>query len=626
MLKTKDDIKNTLGVSIATVNNWIKTGTITAPSNKKGFTIFEFQNIINSIISNDSTKLKARANRSLTDNHYICFLGIEDHYSKDQLVEAITIHKQCGLSVEQSVCALSIQLLHAANLLNEKWFLHPNSAIEIFLLQWLTEIHMDIDNVTHPFKSILCNNKNDDFIGAFYQSIQSISAKSKRGVYYTPASLLETIKIPIGKTVLDPCCGSGGILMKTLQHGHDSDHIYAKDTDELALKICRINLCLFFQNPNITPHIEKQDIIFDEQFNNGLVNHKVNQKYDFIITNPPWGSKFSSSEKKYIIKTYPIIDTTESFSIALYNSIKQLTDNGKLIFFLPHSFLNVSTHKKIRSYLITKKQTMKICLLGNAFTGVMSESIRLELNIKDKHEYLEVYSTENHILNRIYYSSLISPDFIISATASDKESTIVLKIYHSNHSILKNNSKFALGIVTGNNQKHILTNPTHNSEPIFRGKDIHPFFYSTPERFIEFNPDKYQQVAPIELYRQTKIVYRFISDRLICCLDRHNRLILNSANLFIPIIDYPLESIVTLFNSSLYTFLYRKIYHSKKVLRNHIESLPLPILEENTHAELKKLYELYATGYDDLSSLNNYIYNIFALTKQEIEIVKGEWS
>ncbi|MBF0118816.1 MAG: N-6 DNA methylase [Desulfobacterales bacterium] len=625
LFKTKNDIKNRLGVSIATVNNWIKTGAISPPSNQNIFTNFEFQNIIKRITSNDSNRLKARANRSMTDNNDICFLGIEDSFLKNQLLETIDIHKQYGLSIEQSVFELSIQILKSANLINEKWFLNPNSNIEIFLLKWSKEINIQFKNYSNPFKEISFNTKNEDFIGAFYQSIQTISSKSKKGSYYTPGYLLEAIKIPLGKLVLDPCCGSGGILMKVLQKGHNANHIYAQDIDEIAIKICRVNLCLFFNDPNIKPNIKKHDIIFDEKFDSSLYTIKENQKFDFIITNPPWGSKFSSSEKKDIIRKYPHIETTESFSIALYNSINKLSDDGKLIFFLPHSFLNVYSHKNIRNYLISKKPKMNIYLLGNPFAGVMSESIRLELDLKDKNDHLDVYSKDNMLLNRINYSSLKYPDFIISATASDKEANVILKVFNIKHYLLKNNAKFALGIVTGNNKKHILANPTVSSEPIFRGKDIKPFIYGTPECFIEFNPDVYQQVAPIELYRQTKIVYRFISDRLICCLDKNNYLLLNSANLFIPTIDYPLESIVILFNSSLYTFLYRKIYHSKKVLRNHIESLPLPILELSKHSKLKELYEYYITGSNDLSNLNNYVYSIFGLTEMEKKIVAGKF-
>jgi len=52
-----------------------------------------------------------------------------------------------------------------------------------------------------------------------------------------------------------------------------------------------------------------------------------------------------------------------------------LKKNGELFFFLPHSFLNVATHRNIRNYVFTGNNKIVIKLLGNAFKGVLSESV-----------------------------------------------------------------------------------------------------------------------------------------------------------------------------------------------------------------------------------------------------------
>jgi hypothetical protein len=62
---------------------------------------------------------------------------------------------------------------------------------------------------------------DDDFIGAFYQSIQSIAVKSTAGSYYTSYMQLSEIKLDNTKTVIDPCCGSGSILLKVISKNHD---------------------------------------------------------------------------------------------------------------------------------------------------------------------------------------------------------------------------------------------------------------------------------------------------------------------------------------------------------------------------------------------------------------------
>ena len=96
----------------------------------------------------------------------------------------------------------------------------------------------------------------------------------------------------------------------------------------------------------------------------------------------------------------------------------------------------------------------------------------------------------------------------------------------------------------------------------------------------------------------------------------------NSANLFIPKIDYPCETIVCLLNSKLYTFIYRKKYHSKKVLRAHIESLPIPKIDFNYHQKFKDIYDNFIKGRDCNIDLNYAVYKIFNFTEKEIEIIE----
>jgi hypothetical protein len=176
--------------------------------------------------------------------------------------------------------------------------------------------------------------------------------------------------------------------------------------------------------------------------------------------------------------------------------------------------------------------------------------------------------------------------------------------------------------VTGNNDKHLLRFSTATSEPIYRGKDIAPFSPLSPSLHIEFNPSIYQQVAPVELYRHRKIIYRFIADRLVCAIDTEGRLLLNSANLFIPASDYPWETIVVLFNSGLYAFLYKKLFNSKKVLRSHIESLPLPVLTRADHTLFKEWHDVKISTHREIRNIDAEIYRIFELSPLQIQLIE----
>jgi predicted site-specific integrase-resolvase len=48
-LSTKENIRDQLGISLATVNNWIKTGVIESPDTSGGYSANKFNEIINNI-------------------------------------------------------------------------------------------------------------------------------------------------------------------------------------------------------------------------------------------------------------------------------------------------------------------------------------------------------------------------------------------------------------------------------------------------------------------------------------------------------------------------------------------------------------------------------------------------
>jgi len=612
LFKTKEDICREFNVSKATIDNWIKIDLIPDYQNENGYTIEEYE-LICKIIKN-SGKLNNRANRSRTKKKKISFLGIKGYCRKKQLREVIDLHNKLKFSTEHSILALSIIQLQSALLLKENWDTNPTTKIECFISEWMKECRFDISQCKN-FSDVLDIKNDDDFIGAFYQSIKNTAEKSEIGAYYTPGNLLDNISIQGDKTVLDPCCGSGGILLRILQKTHNSNLIYARDIDETALKICRVNLTMFFNDPDMSAHIEKYDII---NFETDMI------KFDYLVTNPPWGSKSDETLKKQLKKLYPVLNTSESYSIALYNSIIHLIkENGTLIFFLPYSILNVATHKNIRKFLYEKKYNMKINLLGKCFPGVMSEVIRLEINIGIKSEQIQIISNDKTYM--LDFSKIEEPFYTIPVTADENGFEILDKIYKKNHLKLhKKESIFAKGIITGNNNGVLNTNSVED-EPIIESVDIVPFRINEPKSVIDIsNPKKFHQVAKLEKYRQKKIVFRFISNKIICAIDTHNRLLLNNANLFIPQIDYPFESIVCLLNSKVYTYIVQKKYHSISLLDWHISSLPIPIITDEKHKIFYDIHENLSLNENknEMDKLNEFVYKIFELNQDEINIIE----
>ncbi|AEF82274.1 N-6 DNA methylase [Leadbettera azotonutricia] len=623
-LLKKEQIGEKLGISLATVNNWIKTQVIPPPDVSDQYSQSAFASIINKI-KDEPSRLNSRANRSLLEKKYICYLGITEKSRKLLLNNIVREFEMHELSLSDGVLALVLATLRTNKIIDNDWQVNKDTRLDSFLSAWIAE-SKNIDLVKALYSKFEITNKNDDILGAFYQSIQSISQKSTFGSYYTPSKLLKEINIPKDKTILDPCCGSGGILIGILTKEHDPSKIFARDVDELALKICFINLVLYFNDKNLSAHIIKQDIAFADSEDFHFASAGQKQEFDFIVTNPPWGSKWTKSQKECLLKLYPEIKTNEIYSIALYNAMTMLKSNGKLYYFLPHSFLNVAAHHNIRYCILNNDNKISIKLLGNVFKDVLSESILLHIEAGRKDNNIHIKDKDGNIY-QLSKNDIISPDYIISANINDYDSILINKMYNTEHVDLKNNASFALGIVTGNNARYILQNSMKNSEPIFRGKDIQKYYYESPQCHIVFSPGCYQQIAPIEFYRQKKIAYRFISDTLICTLDCGNALLLNSANLFIPH-NYPMESIVGLLNSDIYSFIYKKKFHSRKILKSHLQDLPLPILTAKEHKNIYAMYrkmilkEKNTQGFQE--NIDKIIRGYFSIDDEQYGYIKGE--
>ena len=76
-------------------------------------------------------------------------------------------------------------------------------------------------------------------------------------------------------------------------------------------------------------------------------------------------------------------------------------------------------------------------------------------------------------------------------------------------------------------------------------------------------------------------MYRFINRNLIFALDKKRRLTLNSANIIIPdsteLEEWKMSQgdIVTLFNSEVFNFIYKKRFNSVKKLKSQLTQMPL---------------------------------------------------
>jgi hypothetical protein len=196
--------------------------------------------------------------------------------------------------------------------------------------------------------------------------------------------------------------------------------------------------------------------------------------------------------------------------------------------------------------------------------------------------------------------------------------------------------------VTGNNDSHITFNKNDLNEIVLKGQDIFKYSYNHSNNYLIFEGNTFQQVAPVQMYRAPeKLLYRFISKKLIFAYDDKQTLSLNSCNILIPKIEgLAIKYILAILNSSVAQYIYTKYFGSLKVLREHIEFLPIPVVDDKTQNSIIKLVDeiLNFSKNVNLKELNNedkYKYEnminaidqyvcikLFNLTNEEYQIIK----
>ena len=244
---------------------------------------------------------------------------------------------------------------------------------------------------------------------------------------------------------------------------------------------------------------------------------------------------------------------------------------------LPESVLNVARFQNLRQ-LFLSFSIQEIKNYGKAFKSVQSKAYSIIIEKTTPNKNHQIQCSENYIHLRLQSSFSQNPMMIFNVWTTAEEQNVIQQLFILPHYSLKNNANWGLGIVTGDNINKCKPKYEEGLVPIFRGKDISPNKLNEPTIYIDPDLSKYQQTAPISIYcAPKKIIYRFISEHLIFFCDTKQNLILNSANALVLKNNFPIseEQLVSLFNSRIISWLFKKLFRTNKILRTNLEHLPI---------------------------------------------------
>jgi predicted RNA methylase len=627
-----------LSISQATAKNWIKLNKLTPDAYENGKPLFSksyIENFIKSIQSNSSKILKSRRNKKYVSGAFF----YKDYISKTSK-NLHTIQNLIDYIVSNEVNLSKTEISSILADCARKLFLSNHQNLDKFtcLIEDL-EIDNKIENKLKKehnkiFQYKYVYEKNEDILGLLFLSLSTLSSRKARGAYFTPTKIVKNMIHNIdfysnksdNNKIIDPCCGSGNFLLQ-IPKSIKLEQIYGNDIDLTSIILTRINMALKY-NPEDLKILYKNFTCRNFLFENNP------QNYQYIIGNPPWGYNFNQIEQHELSKIYSTAKNKniESYDVFIEKSINCLNDNGEIFFVLPEAILNVKAHQAIRKFITENTQITYLEYLGNIFNKVQCPSIIVKLQKSKKS-----FSTSGLKIKTLNDEFVINlnrnlSNNIFNFKMNDLEYEIYVKITSIKNKVyLKNNGVFALGIVTGNNPEFISKNQTSNFEPILKGSDISKYKINKTDNFIKFLPERFQQVAPVKYYRASeKLFYKFISKKLIFAYDNNKLLSLNSCNILIPTFnDLNIKYIMAILNSSIAQYIFEKQFNSLKVLRSHIESIPIPKCSASQQNEIIKLVNkiLNCTNSQDFNNLYSEIdfkiSNLYGLTNDEFEIVKG---
>lgn len=237
-----------------------------------------------------------------------------------------------------------------------------------------------------------------DLLGAAYEYLVKYfadSAGKKGGEFYTPGHvvrlLVHLLKPKAGMEIYDPTCGSGGMLIQSLQYveeqGEDFRNLalYGQEASGTTWAICKMNMILH-NIPSAT--IENGDTLQDPLIREGKGN--TWKKFDIVIANPPFSQNYNKGTMLLQTRfTYGWAPETGKKADLMFvqHMVASLKTTGRMATIMPHGVLfRGGSEKEIRKKMVDGKIVEAIISLPPALfygTGIPACVIVINKNKPD---------------------------------------------------------------------------------------------------------------------------------------------------------------------------------------------------------------------------------------------------
>ena len=228
----------------------------------------------------------------------------------------------------------------------------------------LNAIDFDLGNV----ESDVLGDAYEYLIGQF-----AAGAGQKAGEFYTPqavstilAKIVTTGKHRL-KSVYDPTCGSGSLLLRVAKEVDEVAHFYGQEQNRTTYNLARMNMILH----DVSYHD------FDIRHEDTLERPAhIDKKFEAIVANPPFSAQWSANPLHLSDERFSqygkLAPKTKADFAFVQHMVHHLDDNGIMACIAPHGVLfRGAAEGHIRRYLIEDRNYIDaiIGLPANLFYG-----------------------------------------------------------------------------------------------------------------------------------------------------------------------------------------------------------------------------------------------------------------
>lgn len=272
-------------------------------------------------------------------------------------------------------------------------------------------------NVVEHLQGLAIGKIDLDTKGVAFETFMEDFFKGKMGQYFTPREIIrfcvKLLNPSRDHLILDPACGSGGFLLNTMdavrifaeasydereawEHWHSfaQRNLYGIEINDQIARVCKMNMIIHddghtnvISTDALAPFAEIADIKRDFQAD----------RFDLILTNPPFGATVKSTEKDYL-ERYALGEDRKNqkteilFIERCVQFVKPKT--GRIAIVLPDGILTNSSLQYVRDFLMERCQILAVVSLPQfafAHYGAGVKSSLVFLRRKGEKEKLENY-------------------------------------------------------------------------------------------------------------------------------------------------------------------------------------------------------------------------------------------